>query len=128
MPFVRPESLAIPTTYYTFKAKLRNSDEVIEFRVQDLPEDRFEEALEMLRTHFIPDESMCSGRGVHNDPKSIKILCDVWTEVFKQRLSIACFRNDGCDDLVGVNVFTVFDKNDPKERIDVSIKKNTTWN
>lgn len=63
MPFARPKSLEFPKTYYTFKAKPRNSDKVIEFRVQDLPDDRFEQALEMLRTGFIPDESLCSERG-----------------------------------------------------------------
>lgn len=120
MPFKRPENVEFPTTYYTFKAKLKNSDEVIEYRVQDLPEDRFEEALEMMRTQFLPDESLCSSKGVDVDARSGKILCDFWIEVMKQHLSIGCFRNDEVDDLVSVNVFTIHNKNDPKEDVDVS--------
>ncbi|XP_070498830.1 uncharacterized protein [Chironomus tepperi] len=118
MPFKRPENLEFPTTYYTFKVKSRESDEVIEYRVQDLPDDRFEEALELMRTHFLPDESLCSSSGIPDDPVARQIFLDFWIECMKQHLSIACFRNDGVDNmLISVNCFVVNGKDDPEEDI-----------
>lgn len=120
MPFVRPESLEFPIIYYTFKAKSRESDEVIEYRVQDLPDEYFEEALELMRTHFLPDESLCSAKGVPADPQATKVFLDFWAYVMKKHLSIACFRNDGDDELISVNCFDVHGKDDPKEDVKVS--------
>ena len=122
MPFKRPESLEFPTIYYTFKVKSRESDEVIEYRVQDLPDDRFEEALELMRTHFLPDESLCSSKGVPDDPHATKVFLDFWIDCMNKHLSIACFRNDGVDDeLISVNCFDVHGKDDPKEDVKVKL-------
>lgn len=100
----------------------KESDEVIEYRVQDLPDDRFEEALELMRTHFLPDESLCSSKGVPDDPLATKVFLDFWIECMKKHLSIACFRNDGVDDvLISVNCFDVHGKDDPKEDVKVKI-------
>ncbi|XP_070498762.1 uncharacterized protein [Chironomus tepperi] len=114
MNFQRPNNLEFPKTYYTFKSKSKDSDEIIEYRVQDLPDDRFEEVLEMIKVDYLPEESLCAGKGIHTDPKPTKFLCDIWTELMKSHLSIACFRNDGNDDLVAVNFLTVHSKDDPK--------------
>lgn len=123
MPFKRPEHIEFPHTYYTFKVKSRDSGEIIEFRVQDLPDDKFEEALEMLKTHFLPDESFCSAKGVDKDPNSTKIICDIWKKLMKAHLSIACFRNDGSDNLIAVNCLTVLSKDDPEENEDYQDEK-----
>lgn len=59
-------------------------------------------------------------KGVGAESRGAKLYYEIWTKLMKQHLSIACFRNDGCDDLIGVNVFTVVGKNDPKADIFVS--------
>ena len=121
MPFKRPENLEFTIIYYTFKVKSKESDEVIEYRVQDLPDDRFEEAQELMRTNFLPDESMCSSKGVPDDPIATKVFLDFWLDVMKKHLSIACFRNDEVDgELISVNCFNVHGKDDPKEDVEVS--------
>lgn len=106
--FQRPASLAFPHVYYTFEARDKNSDTVVEYRVQDLPENYYEEALDLIVKHFLPEETFCACLKISESPVSVKAICDFYRETFKNRLSIACFKNDGSDNkLVAVNVFVV---------------------
>jgi hypothetical protein len=118
--FRRPASLEFPTTYYTFKAKDKGSDEVIEYRVQDVPEDRYDEAVDMLVNHFMPDEVLNICRGLWKSPDGVREHREVWIKMIKRKLSIACFKNDDSDELVGVNILVVSSKNDFGEELNVS--------
>jgi len=110
-----------PETYCTFKAKDNKSNKAIEYHIQDLPEDRFSEAINLFCEHFLPDEPMTSSRNLHGNENGKNEICDIWMEIMKQRLSIACFRNDGGgDEIVGVNVLTVKCKDEPKDSFKVS--------
>jgi hypothetical protein len=120
MFFKRPENLEFPKVFYTFKAKAKESDEIIEYLVQDLPEDRFEDALEMIKTDYLPEESLCASKGIYKDPKATKFLCDIWMNMLKSHLSIACFKNDGSNDLVAVNFLAVHSKQDPNINVEVN--------
>lgn len=110
--FVRPETLPFPETFYKFKAKDKNSDDIVEYRVQDLPEDYFESALDMIAQYFVPQETFCLCKGIAERPQSVKSIIDYYREVIKNKLTLACFRDD---ELVGVNVFIVKSKFDDKE-------------
>lgn len=61
----RPENVEFPSVWSTFKAKDLNSEDLVEYRVQDLPVERFEEAVKHMSTNFIPDEPMCATRGLN---------------------------------------------------------------
>lgn len=111
--FKRPEKLSFPQIYYTFKAKDKNSENLIEYRVQDMPEEYFEQALEFMVKYFLPDETFCSSRDIPNKPSAVAEICEFWRDALKHRLSIACFRNDGSDELVAANVLMVSSKDDP---------------
>lgn len=113
--FKRPENLTFPHTYYTFKAKDKNSDDVIEYRVQDLPEEYYEEAIDFMVKYFLPDETFCSSRNLSNNPNAVEAFCSFWYDSLKHKLSIACFRNDGSEELVGANVLIVSSKDDPED-------------
>lgn len=113
--FKRPGNLDFPQVFYTFKAKDKNSDDVIEYRVQDLPEEFYDQAADFMVKYFLPDETFCSSRDIPNKPIATEIIRQFWNETIKHKLSIACFRNDGSDELVGANVLTVSSKNDPEE-------------
>lgn len=113
--FKRPENLEFPQVYYTFKANDKNSDDVIEYWVQDLPEEFYDQTVDFMVKYFIPDETFCSSRDIPNKPTAIEVLRQFWNDTVKQKLSIACFRNDGSDEMVGANVLTVSSKNDPEE-------------
>lgn len=56
----RPEHLPYPSVWLRFKAKKsKDSDELVDYRVQDLPEERFEEALQHMIDNFLHDENTC---------------------------------------------------------------------
>lgn len=55
----RSESLEFPKIWHTFKAKDIDSDNLVEYRIQDLPESRFDEAIKMMSTAFCKDEPLC---------------------------------------------------------------------
>jgi hypothetical protein len=118
--FKRPASLALPTTFYTFKAKDIGSDDIVEYRVQDLPESQFDAAIVLLETHFLPDEELCTSSGLSKSPAATKEMRAFWIKMLHERLSIACFKNDQSNELVSVNVLVVSSKDDPKDASVVS--------
>lgn len=112
--FRRPENLDFPHVYYTFRAKDKNSDNLIEYRVQDLPEEFYDQTIDFMVKYFLPDETFCASRDVPKKPNAIKAFSEFWRESLKEKLSIGCFRNDGSDDLVGATVLSVSSKDDPE--------------
>lgn len=57
MGYVRPtDSVPFPNVWMEFMAKeSKTSDHLVKYRIQDLPEDRFEEALQYIADYFLPD-------------------------------------------------------------------------
>jgi ribosomal protein S18 acetylase RimI-like enzyme len=110
--FKRPESLSFPQVYYTFKAKNKKSDEIVEYRVQDLPIEKYEEAVDFMVKYFLPDETFCASKGIPEKPSAVKEFRDFWLASFYEKISIGCFKNDGSDELVGANVLLVSSKED----------------
>lgn len=49
-----------PKVWLKFQAKDCDSDALVEYRVQDLPEERFEEAFEHMRLYYMRDEPICN--------------------------------------------------------------------
>jgi hypothetical protein len=114
--FVRPPDLKYPQVYYTFKAKDKDSDEIVEYRVQDLPEEYFEQSIELFITQFIPDEPFCIASDVSKKPEVFPIYAELYRKVMKQKFTIACFKS-GSDDLVAVNNLTVSSEGDEDESV-----------
>lgn len=52
----RPDSTEFPKVWHTFKARDLYSDELVEYRIQDLPLERMEEAFEHMFDNYIKDE------------------------------------------------------------------------
>lgn len=59
----RPEHIPFPSVWLRFKARDLNSDELVEYRVQDLPLERYDEALEYMTSMFLEDEPMFKATG-----------------------------------------------------------------
>jgi hypothetical protein len=113
--FQRPAELAFPLVYHTFSAKDKESDQLVEYRIQDLPEDDFERAIELMARDYSPEESFSRCRGIVSDPEAFEEIRGFWRVALKEKLSIACYKNDESDDLVGVNILAVGVKGyDPK--------------
>lgn len=48
----RPETSEYPKTWLVFKAKDIDSDELVEYRIEDLPESRFHEGVQFMASIF----------------------------------------------------------------------------
>lgn len=59
----RPKSSEFPKVWHTFKAKDVESAELVEYRIQDLPESRADEALNCMIQYFCKDEPLCQAYG-----------------------------------------------------------------
>lgn len=104
--FVRPESIKIPQVYLTFNAKDKNSDVVVSYRVQDLTEEYYEKAVDLLVKHFLAEETFCACRKLIESEKAVEEFRSLWRSCFAEKLSLACFK-DGSDELISVNALMV---------------------
>lgn len=124
--FLRPKNLKFPQIYYTFKARNKNSDELVKYRIQDLPVEDYEVALDLLITDFVPDENLCHCRDIESDAVGLREIREFWANELKKKISIACYKNNDDEnegELIGLNVLAVVSKNDAEESTDdVSLK------
>lgn len=67
LKWVRPELVDYPKVWHTFKAKDIGSDDLVGYRIQDLPESRNDEALTMIVDIFCRDEPLCDAYGNVNE-------------------------------------------------------------
>lgn len=118
----RPEALQDVQVWHTFKCKNPSTDEIEEFFVQDLPKERFEDALKFMLHHFLSDEPICKLKNVIADENALQQIFELWRNVMQQKVTLACFKK-GCDELVGLNMLCVLTKNDT---IELNVPK-CTW-
>lgn len=106
--FIRSDLLKFPQIFHTFKAKDNESDEIVEYRIQDLLEEDYDRALDLMVSDFLPEETLFSSRNILSDAESVQEFRDLYRKQLKEKLSVACYKNvEGCSDLVGVNVLAV---------------------
>ena len=91
-----------PQVFQTFNVS--NKDETEEFIVQDLPQDRIEEASNFMLEYYIKDETFQMATKV-----SKKALMDFYRFVLEQKVSLACFKKNS-GELVGLNALSVKSK------------------
>lgn len=60
----RPESSGYPKVWHTFQAKDVDSDKLVDYTIEDLPESKFDEALEILIEYFCKGEPMWMAYGM----------------------------------------------------------------
>lgn len=132
LKWVRPKTTEHPKVWRTFKARDLDSDELVEYRIQDLPESKFEDAINLMIESYLPDEPIT--QSLSKFPfnvfceKKLILICFVfpdgskdkdhiadysfaWRSILPQKSVLACFR-EGSDELVGVNMNYVHTKAD----------------
>ncbi|XP_058454588.1 uncharacterized protein LOC131432368 [Malaya genurostris] len=119
--WTRPPSVDYPRVWLTFEARDleetgNDGHRTVKYRVQDLPEDRVDDAIAHMQTHFLRGEPMCSIVGLFKDPVALAEFAELWRSIAAQRCAVVCFR-EGSDEIVGLNMLTVVSKNDPKEQM-----------
>jgi hypothetical protein len=108
--FTRPESFKFPQIFSRFKVAPHDEGKLTEYRIQDLPEDYFEAALDLLVADYLPDETFSACLGLHSSADSARAFRDLWRREMRSKLSIACFTNDERNELVAVDVLSVYSR------------------
>ncbi|XP_017465245.1 PREDICTED: uncharacterized protein LOC108358428 [Rhagoletis zephyria] len=87
------------------------------FSLQEIPEERYEEALCHMCSIFVKDETICRAMGVINDPQSIETGRKLWGQALSQGISVAAFeitKEDAEPTLAGMNVLVYVDEETDK--------------
>lgn len=117
-----------------------SDNHLVEYRLEDLTADRFEDALRHFTEHFAGDEPLAANRGlcrlwieclytgfekltyftgVVSDPEAMMDHYDFWRWVFDQKMTIVCYK-EGSDEIIGVNLLFVKLASDVKKDVVVS--------
>lgn len=115
-----------PNTWLRFKARDLDGDNLVEYRICDLPKNRFEEFFSSTALDYLINEprnstmgNQCLYRywesnrnngafitGFIDSPESIRILKIQWGAAHKQGLISVCMK-DGSDEICGFNILYV---------------------
>ncbi|XP_031621398.1 uncharacterized protein LOC116339578 [Contarinia nasturtii] len=107
----RPETIEFPKVWHTFKAKDLNTDELVEYRIQDLPTNRVEDVFEHMMANYIQDEPISQVLEGSKDPNHIEDYKLCWSKMAEQKVPLVCFK-EGSDEIVGANMLFVLKKDD----------------
>jgi len=117
----RPENIEFPQIYSRFVAlDCDSEDKVVEYRVEDLQEDRFEDAVTIIRDKHLMDEPMKSSKGVRDCPVSVQEMIENLWNMLRQKISLVCYRK-GSDEIVAVNILGVITETESDAPLNVSI-------
>ncbi|CAG9810681.1 unnamed protein product [Chironomus riparius] len=97
-----------PKTHSIFKAKCNLTGKIVDYKIQDLPEGRYYEAVELFVRDYLQCEPMCVSRKMHDNENTKNEFKKMWMNTIRQGVSIACFNAVGT--MVGVNILTVIQK------------------
>ncbi|XP_055526396.1 uncharacterized protein LOC129719062 [Wyeomyia smithii] len=109
--WTRPADVSHPRVWLSFEARDQNGQQLVRYRVQDLPVDRVDDAIEHMKTYFLRHEPMCSSVGLYKDPVALEEFTRMWQNIAKQRVAIVCFR-EGSNEIVGLNMLTVVSRSE----------------
>lgn len=115
----RPPNLPYPNEWSSFQAFNDDGDTMIQYRIQDLPPSRFEDAVKHMTKYFLAEEPLCQSRKLKDHPRSIYEFQDIIrSAMIENKMTIACFR-EGSDEIVGINILFVKRQDDGLDIQDV---------
>lgn len=76
----------------------------------------------MLAEYFLPEETFCVAKKLHEDEEVRAIMIEFYREILKKKLSVGCFR-EGSKELIGVNVMETKSNSDEKLEVSKKIKR-----
>lgn len=118
----RPLNIEYPNIYATFHALNCDDDgknELIKYHIQDLPEDRYADAVAIIRDKHLIDEPMKSSKGVRDCPVSVQEMVEYLWNLLHQKISLVCFK-EGSDEIVSVNILGVMTEAENNKTYNVS--------
>lgn len=124
LSWIRPASVEYPKIWHTFKARDVDSDDLVEYRIQDLPQSRAEDAYKHMYDGYVQDQPIIQQFTdledklvYYNDFKM------GWQAMVDQKLPLVCFK-DGSDDIVGMHFIFVCSRKDKFDEVFMSISRS----
>lgn len=109
--WTRPNHLPYPNIWLKFKARDVQTDSLVDYSIQDIPEDRFDEAIEFMSNGFLANAPMAKLKNALSDSIYVEDIRRIWKIILSQRMSCMCLK-DGSEDIVGLNTNYVSSKDD----------------
>lgn len=107
----RPDSGEFPKIWHTFKARDIDNDNLVEYRIQDLPLDRVDDYYEHLITHLLAEEPVNQALGCADDPYVRHDYKRCWAPSIDQRMALVCLK-EGSDEIIGAHLVFISTKGD----------------
>lgn len=104
--FKRAEGSLYPLLHHSFKAHSLNSDELVEYYIEDLTEEHIEKAIEMIFKYFSSDETFQKAIKLSEKDYGLELVKSSYNKYFREKVSLACFVS-GSRELVAVSALTV---------------------
>lgn len=121
----RPANLPYPNEWLSFQALSVNGESLVQYRIQDLPPGRFEDAVKHMTKYFLSDEPLCQSRKLMEHPRSIYEFQDIIrSAMIENKMTIACFC-EGSNEIVGMNILFVKRQDEGSDIQDVCIYSAT---
>ena len=100
----RSSEIDFPQVWSRFETKNQDGS-IVEYRIQDLPEERFHEAIYFMQRYHMESEVL-RVKKIRDDPVSFKEITDKWWDCLRQKVTIVCFK-ESSDEIIGLNVLGV---------------------
>lgn len=102
MEFQRPEGSAYPLVYDSFKLRLEGSDHEDEFIIQDLTENFFDDAVDIIVENHAKGAVFHKAAGTLNDETGLTRVRNMYRDAFKEKISLICL-NKATQEIAGIN-------------------------
>ncbi|XP_031641118.1 uncharacterized protein LOC116352560 [Contarinia nasturtii] len=101
------ESSSSDEIYEIFYDKDVNSTKMVEYRIQDIPFSKFDDAVNLMAEYYNKLEPMTESLDIGTTEKEDDKVC--WRSLINYNLSVCCLKigRDGSEELVGVNLLYV---------------------
>ncbi len=92
--------------YHKFLAKDLNSNDLVEYRVEDVPEDRYKEVADFLVKNYVPDEPMLECLKIAENPEAVEFIRAFFLNILEKKASLICFK-ERSQEIVAANAMSV---------------------
>ncbi|XP_063701268.1 uncharacterized protein LOC134831466 [Culicoides brevitarsis] len=100
---------SFPRVYARFQAKDSESEDLVEYWIQDLPMERYADAIAfMTHEQYLGEETFAKGKDVLEDPEAVEEFSQLYQILLNEKLSIVCFK-EGSDEIVALNILFALD-------------------
>ncbi|KYN03213.1 PREDICTED: uncharacterized protein LOC108773584 [Cyphomyrmex costatus] len=110
----RIKPLGQPPKVWKVIEKKAKDGKLMKFTIQEIPEDRYEDAIQHMCTYFLEDEPTCQCINAKNDPLFVQDIITIWRLLLAEGICVAAFidnSNGGKPIIAGMNALGVEIKN-----------------